>query len=164
MLLAMRRGGASVALSDDGNTALVGGPYDSNEVGAVWVFTRSGSTWRQQAKMSVSDNAGLASIGDSVSLSPDRNTAIVGGGGDDGGTGVTWAFTRTGNAWTQQGSKLTASDASTHSTFLDHADRAKDEARIFAVIQEAINLDAMGKTRGSPKDHSIRNSDRWPAR
>jgi hypothetical protein len=34
--------GTSVALSADGNTALVGGEFDNNSTGAVWVFTRSG--------------------------------------------------------------------------------------------------------------------------
>src|SRR3984893_4299483 len=40
--------GYSVALSSDGNTALVGAPHDNTNVGAAWVFTRSGSTWTQQ--------------------------------------------------------------------------------------------------------------------
>ena len=41
--------GSSVALSADGNTALIGGIYDSATVeAAAWVFTRSGSTWTQQ--------------------------------------------------------------------------------------------------------------------
>jgi len=30
----------SVALSADGNTAVVGGPYDNNFVGAAWVFVQ----------------------------------------------------------------------------------------------------------------------------
>ena len=34
--------GASVALSADGNTAIVGGPHDNSKGGAAWVFTRSG--------------------------------------------------------------------------------------------------------------------------
>ena len=38
----------SVALSFDGNTALSGGQCDNNNTGAVWVFTRSGTTWSQQ--------------------------------------------------------------------------------------------------------------------
>jgi hypothetical protein len=40
--------GLSVALSADGNTALIGAPGDNGWVGAAWVFTRSGSTWAQQ--------------------------------------------------------------------------------------------------------------------
>src|SRR4029077_12561747 len=39
--------GSAVALSADGNTALIGAPHD-NGVGAAWVFTRSGAIWTQQ--------------------------------------------------------------------------------------------------------------------
>jgi hypothetical protein len=34
--------GNSVALSADGNTAIIGAPFDGGGVGAAWVFTRSG--------------------------------------------------------------------------------------------------------------------------
>jgi trimeric autotransporter adhesin len=41
--------GVSVALAGDGNTAIVGGPYDkgarASYTGAAWVFTRSDGTW-----------------------------------------------------------------------------------------------------------------------
>src|SRR6266852_2733624 len=40
--------GTSVSISADGNTALVGGPHDNNNAGAVWVWTRSGNVWTQQ--------------------------------------------------------------------------------------------------------------------
>ena len=38
----------SVALSADGDTALIGARYDTSDAGAAWVFTRSGATWSQQ--------------------------------------------------------------------------------------------------------------------
>jgi hypothetical protein len=40
--------GASVAISDDGNTAIVGGYSDNGGTGAAWVFTRAGQVWTQQ--------------------------------------------------------------------------------------------------------------------
>ena len=40
--------GFSVALSADGNTAIVGGYGDNGSAGAAWVFTRSGGVWTQQ--------------------------------------------------------------------------------------------------------------------
>src|SRR5215470_2020185 len=43
--------GLTVALSADGNTAIVGGPADNNQIGAAWVFTRWGAAWSQQAKL-----------------------------------------------------------------------------------------------------------------
>jgi hypothetical protein len=40
--------GYAVDLSADGNTAVVGAPFDNASAGAVYVFTRSGSLWTQQ--------------------------------------------------------------------------------------------------------------------
>lgn len=103
--------GTSVALSADGNTALIGGPGDSGWQGAAWIFTRSGATWTQQGNMlNVSDGPGT-SFGDSVALSSDGNTALIGGYGDDTQTGAAWVFTSSGVTWTQQGGKLVGTGA-----------------------------------------------------
>ncbi len=99
--------GSSVSLSSDGNTAIVGGQMDNNGIGAVWVFTRSGSVWTQQgSKLIGTGNVFQCYQGHSVSLSSDGNTAIVGGNGDNNSVGAVWVFTRSGGVWTQQGSKL----------------------------------------------------------
>jgi hypothetical protein len=71
--------GFSVALSGDGNTAIVGGIDDDNNNGAAWVFTRSGGVWTQQGGKLVGTGAvGAAVQGSSVALSADGNTAIRG--------------------------------------------------------------------------------------
>ncbi|MGA8613148.1 MAG: hypothetical protein WB760_15900 [Xanthobacteraceae bacterium] len=102
--------GSSVALSADGNTAIVGGP-DDNRIGAAWVFTRSGGVWTQQGSKLVGTGAvGGASQGSSVALSADGNTAIVGGLDNNSVEGA-WVFTRNGGVWTQQGSKLVGTGA-----------------------------------------------------
>ncbi|HLF14804.1 MAG TPA: T9SS type A sorting domain-containing protein [Bacteroidota bacterium] len=100
--------GSSVSLSTDGNTAIVGGPHDNNQVGAAWVYTRSGGVWTQQgSKLVGTGGVGFAvQHGISVSLAADGNTAIVGGNGDNGGRGAAWVYTRSGGVWTQQGGKL----------------------------------------------------------
>jgi hypothetical protein len=49
--------------------------------------------------------------GCSVALSSDGNTLAVGGFGDNDTAGATWIFTRSGGAWTQQGSKLVGTGA-----------------------------------------------------
>ena len=54
---------------------------------------------------------GTAQQGNSVSVSADGNTAIVGGPSDNGSAGAVWVWTRSGGAWTQQGPKLVGSDA-----------------------------------------------------
>ena len=103
--------GFSVSLSADGNTAIVGGDADS-PFGAAWVWTRSGGVWTQQGSKLVGSGAvGNAAQGNSVSLSADGNTAIVGGADDNGQAGAAWAWTRSGGVWTQQGPKRVGSGA-----------------------------------------------------
>jgi hypothetical protein len=87
--------GSSVALSADGSTAIVGGPSDDSFHGAVWVFTRSGGVWAQQGSKLIGTGAGVtagkvggALRGQSVALSADGNTAIVGGPYDHSLTGA----------------------------------------------------------------------------
>ena len=106
--------GASVALSGDGNTAIVGGPSDDKTTGATWVFVRSGGVWSQQGDKLVGTGAHRASEsgvplgqGMSVALSADGNTAIVGGWRAEG----SWVFTRSGGIWSQQGKQLVGSGA-----------------------------------------------------
>jgi hypothetical protein len=97
--------GVSVALSGDGNTAIVGGFDDDNEVGAVWVYTRSGGAWSQQGpKLHATGAIGPygGALGISVSLSGDGNTAVVGGYADNNLAGAAWIFTRSGGVWSQQ--------------------------------------------------------------
>jgi hypothetical protein len=101
--------GTSVALSADGNTALVGGPADNATTGAAWVFTRANGVWSQQGGKLVGTGAiGLASQGQSVSLSADGNTALVGGPTDNSNMGAAWIFTRSSGVWNQT-SKLVGS-------------------------------------------------------
>ncbi len=99
--------GRSVSISADGNTAIVGGNYDASHTGAAWVYTRTGGVWTQQGNKLVGTGAvGNANQGQSVSLSADGNTAIVGGPTDNGNIGAAWIYTRSGGVWTQQGNKL----------------------------------------------------------
>ena len=89
--------GGGVALSSDGNTALIGGANDNGAVGAAWVFTRSGSTWTQQGvKLTGGGEIGAGFFGGGVALSSDGNTALIGAENDNGKVGAAWAFTRSG--------------------------------------------------------------------
>jgi hypothetical protein len=105
--------GASVALSADGNTALLGATNDDSGVGAAYVFTRSAGAWTQQSKLIGTGAVGVAWQGYAVALSADGATALVAGPWDNNQTGALWVFTRSGDAWTQQGNKLVASNTST---------------------------------------------------
>lgn len=109
--------GTSVALSQDGNTFIEGGPQDANGLGAAWVFTRSNGVWTQQGNKLVGTlTAGAfgTAQGSSVALSADGNTALVGGPLDNNGLGAVWVFTRSNGVWTQQGGKLIASDSASN--------------------------------------------------
>ena len=109
--------GVSVALSADGNTALVGGYHGILNLGAAWVFTRSGGAWTQQGPKLPATGAVIGccgtQFGASVALSADGNTALVGGPDDDAHVGAAWVFIRSGDVWTQQGAKLTSGEAVT---------------------------------------------------
>ena len=123
--------GFALALSDDGNTLAVsanaedgnaaGAKSDQrddsfNSAGAVYLFTRGGRTWTQQAylKADASTNTGLGDqFGYSLSLSANGNTLAVGVYDESGsgrvvnapidrgrnGSGAVYIFTRTGTIW-----------------------------------------------------------------
>ena len=138
--------GSTVALSTDGNTLAVAALWESSagtgvngnqnddslpQAGAVYIFSRTGSTWRQQAYLKAS-NTGRAPVpgnpedwgdgdqfGFTVALSGDGNTAAVGAisedstgaginnnqfQGDDSANsaGAVYVFVRTGANWSQQ--------------------------------------------------------------
>ena len=131
--------GVSVALSADGNTALIGAPGDNGgSKGAAWVFTRSGSTWTQQGEklhrqLAESTGRSGAWFGYNVALSADGNTALIGGFRDNGWDGAAWVFTRSGSTWAQQGEKLTG----------DHRARAGETGGMFGTM---VALSADGNT------------------
>jgi hypothetical protein len=109
------RFGTSVAISDDGNTAIVGALYEGTgggQAGAAYIFTRSGTNWNEQQKIQASDKQASDNFGESVSISSDGNTVIVGAWREDTGgrdAGAAYIFTRSGTNWNEQ-QKIQASD------------------------------------------------------
>jgi hypothetical protein len=97
--------GASVAIRSD--VVAVGADGESDHTGAAYVFTRSGTTWSQQAKLTASDGAPGDSLA-SVAISGD--TVVAGAGRKADNMGAAYVFVRSGTTWSQQ-AKLTASDA-----------------------------------------------------
>jgi hypothetical protein len=99
--------GYSVAVSSDGNTVAMGAKGSDNNVGAVFIYTRSGSTWSQQTKLTGSGMSASSALGTSVAMSADGNTVVSGASGDASGVGAVVVWTRSGTTWTQQGAKIT---------------------------------------------------------
>lgn len=123
--------GARLALSADGGTLAIGA-YDeasasttidqgmlddtAGEAGAVYVFTRSGDTWTQEAYIKASNTDAGDKFGGAVALSTDGNTLAVGAYAEDSlapgvnadsfnndGTaaGAVYVFSRAGKLWMQ---------------------------------------------------------------
>jgi IPT/TIG domain/FG-GAP repeat len=102
--------GGSVALSADGNTALVGDPSATSRRGTVWVYTRTGSAWTRNAILTGGNAAGEGRFGRSVALSADGATALIGDPSAASQHGVAWVFSRSGSAWTAQAPALSTAD------------------------------------------------------
>ena len=107
--------GWSVAVSGDGSYAVVGACYNTgtySDQGAAYIFTRSGTTWTQQAKLVAGDAADSDFFGHSVAISGDGSYAVVGAHyktGTHAQQGAAYIFKKNGVTWTQQ-AKLLASD------------------------------------------------------
>jgi len=124
--------GNSIALSADGSTMAIGAPFESGgsagingnqndnsmyASGAVYVFSRQGDSWTQQAYVKASNPGQSDHFGSSVTLSRDGNTMAVAAHFESSGAtgingdqqdnsipqaGAAYIFTRTGGSWTQQ--------------------------------------------------------------
>ena len=124
--------GHSVSLNADGNTLAVGAWLEDSDAtgingdqsdnsegqsGAVYVFTRNGSEWSQQAYLKASNSGESDYFGWSISLSEDGNTLAVGsdqesssatginGNQSDNSaahSGAVYVFIRNGDTWSQQ--------------------------------------------------------------
>jgi hypothetical protein len=120
-------GNTLVALSADGNTAVLAGPSSPGPV-AAWVFTRSDGVWSTGGTPLIATGASPHPPGElsepegfasSVAVSANGNVVLIGADWDSAHQGATWIFTRAGASWEQQGSKLTAVHPSPEERFGD---------------------------------------------
>lgn len=98
--------GVSVALSADGNTALIGALQDNSDKGSAWIFSRTGSTWSQGQEISDPADAVAppngTNFGNSVALSADGKTALIAGESDNGQTGAVWVYVLSPSGYVEQ--------------------------------------------------------------
>ncbi len=133
--------------SIDGDTVVVGAYAEDaggSNAGAAYVFTRSGTTWSQQAKLTASDAQAGDYFGRSSAISGD--TVVVGAYTEDAGgsnAGAAYIFTRSGTTWTQQ-AKITASDAQAADMFGETVDIDGD-----TVVVGAFGEDTEGAAAGA---------------
>lgn len=95
------RFGFSVALS--GGTALVAAHYDASRKGAAYIYTGTGSTWNEQAKLVADEGQTGDELGFSAALSGE--TALAGAYlrdvGSNSDQGAANFFVRTNTSWVQ---------------------------------------------------------------
>ena len=124
--------GVALAVSRDGNTLVVAAPHEDSaargvngnqldesafDAGAVYVYQRTGTAWKQQAYLKASNAQAGDQFGFAVALSGDGNTLAVSANFEDGGAagingnqadesasgaGAVYVVTRTGGAWAHQ--------------------------------------------------------------
>ncbi len=145
--------GYSVALS--GDTVIIGAYGDNSSRGSAYIFTRSGTTWTQQAKLTASDGATGDQFGYSVSVYGD--TVLIGALLDKNGGidfGSAYVFTRSGTTWTQQ-AKLAPADLGENARFGTSVALFADRALI-----GAMQDDDLGNWSGSAYIF-IRSGNAW---
>jgi hypothetical protein len=100
--------GASVSI--EGDTAIVGALFDdvgaNANQGSAYVFTRSGTIWTEQAKLTATQGAAGDRFGVSAEISGE--TVVVGTKREQG---AAYVFTRSGATWTQQQQLLPSNGA-----------------------------------------------------
>jgi hypothetical protein len=159
--------GSAVAIK--GDTVLVGAWNNNSSRGATYVFTRSGTTWTQQQKLTASDIVVGDQFGAAVALTAD--TAVIGSRQDLGcgtctvGPGAAYVFARSGSTWPQQ-QKLTAGDGANGDAFAsavaidrdtiavgayrnDESPTVPDRGAVYVFVRSGATWSLQQKLRGS---------------
>ncbi len=169
--------GWSVALSNDGRTLAVGAQTEGSaatgvdgnqaddsagDAGAVYVFTRDGTTWTQQAYVKASNAQAGDQFGFSVALSGDGNTLAAGSYNEDGSakgvngasdeaapnSGAAYVFVRRGATWSPE-AYVKASNTVRNIAFGSSIALSADGATLAVGAVDETNL-----TRGIDGDQS----------
>lgn len=93
--------GAGVAISQTGDIVVVGARGDETVAGSVYEFKRTGDLWVQQVKIIASDTHAYDYFGNSLSISADASTLVVGAKYSQGKVGQAYVFNRIGPIFTE---------------------------------------------------------------
>ncbi len=139
--------GRSLSMSGEGETVAVGAPAEdavASNSGAVYVFTRQGGNWSQQAYLKASNVAGAAHFG-FVTLSANGSTLAVGANRESTtalNSGAVYVFQRQGTTWSQE-AFLKSSNAGGGDTF-GHAVSLAADGNLLAVASPMEDSLAFG--------------------
>ena len=159
--------GACIALQ--GNTLVVGAFQESStgtDAGAAYVFTRTGTTWSEQAILRASNARSGAFFGNAVALSGDEvvigapgdasNATGVNGNANDTSkpdAGAAYIFKRTGTAWSQTAflkASNTRADAAFGTTLA-----LQNDTLVVGALRESSNATGVN---GNQNDTSIKTA------
>ncbi len=132
----MNNFGYSMAISSDGTTALIGAPKSPSgkELGSAYIFSQTGESWTEQAKLSNEDAESEDCFGDDVALSGDGTTAFVGAPNeqtpDSEMSGAVHIFTADGDSWTQR-RRIAAGDGGSNTYFVSSVSLSDDGTTAF---------------------------------
>lgn len=95
--------GNSVSSSNDGSVLVVGCANDSyssyTKSGSIYIYTRTDTTWLQTQQLFNPNPANNVVFGNSVSVSGDGNTIVVGAPTDNHGEGAIYVYEKSGPVW-----------------------------------------------------------------
>jgi hypothetical protein len=97
--------GATVSISDDGNTVAIGSMFHDNRKGHVRVFHWDVNSWTQRG-LDIDGSFIYEYSGTSVSLSGDGNTVAIGAPYHESQKDTVRVFHWDGNSWTQRGQDI----------------------------------------------------------
>jgi len=146
--------GYSVAIAGDGTIAIIGARNDEDPngqgAGSAYVFSRAGSSWQQEAKLTADDGDEADDFGEGVAIAGDGETAIVGADSDEDPngeeSGSAYLFSRSSGSW-QQEAKLAAVDGDEEDDFGEVIAMTNDGGT--AIIGADSDEDPNGEDAGS---------------
>ena len=146
--------------SDEAGTSGMGGNNLREDSGAVYVFTRSGVTWSQQAYLKPANPGAYDYFGRSVAISGNTiavgahkedssETGTSGTGSDDSAmdAGAVYVFTRSGTTWSQQ-AYIKASNTESDDQFGESVAVSGDTLAVSAALEDS-NETGTGGTGGN---------------
>ena len=154
--------GEAVAISAKGEYALVGAIRDDDagvDAGSAYVFLNTGSSWKEQAKLTASNSADGLLFGRILTLSSDGAYALFGVENDEVNgmlSGSAYVFARTGSAWKEQ-AQIIPDDGAIQDFFGKSVSLNADGK--YALIS-ANGDDDLGPSSGSAYIYERRN-DAW---
>ena len=125
-------GAGQLSISDAGDYIAFGAPLENaggqSSGGKAYIYTRSGTSWSEQASFTSSDVAAIDRFGYSIAINSDATYVVVGAYLDDetvSNSGSAYIFTRSGTSWSQQ-AKINGSAPSATAVFGISSDISSD--------------------------------------